>query len=217
MITKITESAFDQFFKALLKGDRSECKSILLAMLNQNISIPDLYEDVFRRSLYQIGELWSQKKLTVADEHLASALCENLIAHIQNQLNPTKTIEKKVLISCVTSNFHQIGPKMVSNIFELHGWESYYLGANMPISDLIEVIDRSLPNVICLSIALVEHIKILELTVREIRYQHPQIPLLVGGVAFANEKASSNNLLKSQYLYILDSIPKLEQLINNNF
>lgn len=217
MITKISESMFDQFFSALLRGNSSECKSILLAMLNQNISIPDLYEYVFRRSLYQIGELWSKKKLTVADEHLASALCENLIAHLQNQQNLPKKIEKKVLISCVTSNLHQIGPKMVSNIFELIGWESYYLGANMPISDLIEVIDRYLPNVICLSIALVEHIKILELTVKEIRYQHPQIPILVGGVAFANDQPSSNDLLKSQYLYILDSIPKLEQLINNNF
>ena len=217
MITKITEPVFDQFFKALLKGDSSECKSMLLAMLNQNISIPELYEYVFRRSLYQIGELWLKKELTVADEHLASALCENLMAHIQNQLNPTKTIGKKVLISCVTSNLHQIGPKMVSNIFELLGWESHYLGANMPISDLIEVIDRYLPKVICLSIALVEHIKILELTVKEIRYQHPQIPILVGGVAFANDKASSNNLLKNQYLYVLNSIPKLEQLINNNF
>ncbi len=214
MTSQVSESVYRQYINALLQGNTAECKSIIQTLLKRNLNILDLYESVFRRSLYEIGELWAKNLITVADEHVATAITENLIAQLQTTHAGADTIKKRVMISCVTSDLHQVGAKMVANLFELHGWESYFLGANMPITDLLDAVDRIRPDIICLSLALIEHVSSLEITIREIQSKHSQIPVIVGGRAFVNLDMNSCNLNRYQNAHILHSVLQLEQFIS---
>ena len=41
---------------------------------------------------------------------------------------------KRVLVACVGSELHEIGARMVADLFEYQGWDSIYLGAAVPVA-----------------------------------------------------------------------------------
>lgn len=209
----VPETFFEDYFQALLAGDSDRCFSIIQTWLSQEGTILEIYEELFQRSLYQVGDLWSKGLLTVADEHIATAMTERLMAQLQAVMIKAESNRKRVLVSCITSDYHQIGARMAANLFELHGWESYYLGANLPIPDLLKAIERIQPAVTALSLVLRDQLKVLELTLGEIRTKHPQLPVIVGGRAFTGLESDPLEIGPLPQVYILKSISELEHLI----
>ena len=214
MTSPIAEDTYNQYLNALLTGDSTLCKGIVQDLLGLNISFLDLYDHLYRRSLADVGDLWAKNMITVADEHIATAITESLISQLQPVSSGLEKTGQRVLISCITSNLHQIGAKIVAGHFEQLGWDTYYLGANMPITDLLDIIDRIQPDVICLSLALVEHFKTLTLTIREIQLRHPQTPIVVGGQAFKKADPADQQLNAFQNVHILRSINQLDHFIS---
>ncbi len=97
------------------------------------MELKSLYMDLFQRSLYAVGELWELNKISVAREHLATAITESLLNLVYPRLFENTPTGKKVVVSCAANELHQIGGKIVADFFELNGWESHFLGANTPV------------------------------------------------------------------------------------
>lgn len=209
------EADYQHYLEALLQGDRGRCESIVQSLIVRQIDILVLYESFFRRSLYEIGEMWAKNLISVAEEHIATAITESLLSQMQVDSPRQEKGQLRVVVSCIASDLHQIGAKMVANLFELHGWETYFLGANMPVTDLLDAIDRIQPQAICLSLALVEHIRALEVTIQEIRLRHPQTPIITGGSAFTNLDPATHAINRFNDVHILKSVVQLEGLIDS--
>ena len=214
MNSPISETVYHRYIKLLLQGNRSECLSIARSLLSPDFSIFDIYEQLFKPSLYDIGDLWAKNMITVADEHIATAITESLIAQLQPGRAENSRRQQRVLISCVAADLHQIGAKMVANLFEHCGWDTFYLGANMPVTDLLDAINRIQPEIICLSLGLIEHFKPLAVIIHEIQLSHPQIPVVVGGLAFLNTGPDVHGLDRFQNVHILQSMTQLEHFIS---
>lgn len=60
------------------------------------IPVQYLYENIIKKSLYEVGELWESNKITVATEHLASAIVEAIL----NELYFTIVGGKKNIKEC---------------------------------------------------------------------------------------------------------------------
>ena len=73
---------------------------------------------------------------------------------------------------------------MVADMFELNGWDGYFLGANTPSGDLIQMIEEFEPDVVCLSLSIYENMRPLMETIVNIRHRFSEVPVLVGGQAF---------------------------------
>ena len=211
---QISETLYRSFFESLVKGDSSRSRDIVNSLLKSEVDVLNLYENLFRRALYQIGEYWAKSLISVAEEHIATAIVENLLSQVQSTRHLAEEPAKRALIACITYDLHQVGAKMVANIFEIKGWESIYLGANMPIIDLLNAIDRIKPNVVCLSLALMEHIKTLVVTVKEIQVNYKKLPIIIGGRALLNTNETELNLESVENLYLVQSIIQLDPLID---
>jgi cobalamin-dependent methionine synthase I len=83
----------------------------------------------------------------------------------------------------------------------------------MPITDLLGAIARIQPDVICLSVVLIDHLKTLEVSVQEIRANHPQTPIIVGGGAFANGNLAAPALSQVPHVHIFQSIVQLNDFV----
>ena len=94
-----------QFLNALLEGNRSETINISENYLSIGNDIIDLYEKVMKPSLYTVGNLWERNKISVATEHLASALVETLLNEIHPRLDFKGKKGYKVLLSCVENEY----------------------------------------------------------------------------------------------------------------
>jgi MerR family transcriptional regulator, light-induced transcriptional regulator len=180
----IENEIYDKYFDNLIKGEKNECVAIFNEILNKNVPVEKIYTQLFQRSLYQVGEYWEMNKISVATEHMATAITESLMIRLQPQLFSTERTGKKAVIACVANEYHQVGAKMVADIFEMYGWDGYFIGANTPFAELIRFLESKNPDLIGLSLSIYYNLPELKNTVANIRKCFPDLPIIIGGQAF---------------------------------
>ncbi len=180
----IENETYNDYFESLIKGAKNECIAVLDALVAENVPVEDIYTQFFQRSLYQVGEYWEMNKISVATEHMATAITENLMIRLQPKLFSTERTGKKAVIACVANEHHQVGAKMVADTFELNGWDGYFIGANTPITELIRFLDDKRPDLIGLSLSIYYNLPVMKKTLAEIRNHFQELPIMVGGQAF---------------------------------
>ncbi len=178
------EAVYRAYLGGLLAHDRRQCHARFLQWLEADSGLRSIYENLVRRSLYEVGDLWERGRISVATEHLATAISESLLNLTYPRLFAQPRNSKSALITCVPNEYHQIGGKMVADVFELNGWRGYFLGANTPVGEVIELIGEKQPNVVALSVATTFGLAAVVGAASEIRAACPEVPILVGGQAF---------------------------------
>jgi methanogenic corrinoid protein MtbC1 len=202
--------------KPLLTGDHKTNSKIVNEMMSESVPVKDIYEKFLKPALYTIGELWEQNKISVATEHLASAIVESLLNEIYLHLKALKKVEKTMIVACLENEYHQIGARMVSDIFELNGWNVYFLGANTPQKDLLNYIRMVKPHLVAISLSIYFHLPTLESTLNQIRSEFPETPVLIGGQAFLRGgQTILSNYTRVTYLPDLNAIENY--LIQNEY
>ncbi|KYC52519.1 MAG: B12 binding domain protein [Candidatus Methanofastidiosum methylothiophilum] len=207
----ITKEIYDEYLENLISGNRPRCREIVENLMAEEVDIKDLYINLFQTSMYQVGEMWESNQISVATEHLATSITESLMALIYPNIFSKEHIGKKAIISCIANEYHQIGARMVADIFEINGWDGYFLGANTPIKDLINYIDSKNPDIVCFSLSVYFNISELMLTLETVKSRWPKLTVLLGGQAFrwgGKELAE-----KYPKVFYIDSLNKLENFI----
>jgi MerR family transcriptional regulator, light-induced transcriptional regulator len=184
---------YEEYFKNLLDGNKSACAGIVNNLLNESIDIMDLYTLYFQKSMYKIGELWEFNQISVSKEHLATAITESMMSFVYPKIFGAEHNGKKVIVSCPVNEYHQIGPKMVADVFELHGWDSYFLGANNPDDELFRLIEEKKPDLLALSLSIYFNLPALIKVIEKVKNFYPNLPIIVGGQAFNWGGSSSLN------------------------
>ena len=119
--------------EALLHGDRLLSSKIATELADSPEAIKALYEDVVKESMYRIGQLWENGEISVASEHVASAIVEGVLNELYARVVSGRRTERTVVAACVEDEKHQIGIKMVADVFKMHGWNVYFLGADAEV------------------------------------------------------------------------------------
>ncbi|MFO7864660.1 MAG: cobalamin-dependent protein [Salinivirgaceae bacterium] len=217
MRNSIQRGAHQDFLNILISGDRLRCSEFAQKYMKEKASINQLYENIIKNALYDIGELWEYNKISVATEHLASAIVEALLNELYSSITAKEKISKTVVVACVENEFHQIGGKMISDIFELNGWNAHFLGADTPTKDLIAFVQSTKPDILAISLSIYFHLPVLESMIQSIRKELTNLPILVGGQAFRH--GGRDVILKYEnvtYLPDLNSTDSYIKKLNQN-
>jgi MerR family transcriptional regulator, light-induced transcriptional regulator len=180
----ISEALYSDYLQALLAGRSSACGDVVLRLLKDAIDVRDLYTGLFQPSLYRVGELWESGQISVATEHLATSITERLMSLDYPAIFSREHSDHKAVVSCAANEYHQIGGRMVADVFELNRWHGYFLGANTPVQDLVRIIEEREPEVVALSVSVYFNMPSVARAIDAVRSVHPTIPILVGGQAF---------------------------------
>jgi methanogenic corrinoid protein MtbC1 len=180
----IDEATYAQYLSALLAGDRETCASTVQVLLDAGTGLKPLYVGLLQRAQYQVGELWEQEKISVAVEHLSTAITQRMLSLIQAQTLQGARRNRTIIVACVADEFHQLGGRMVADFCELRGWRGYFLGANTSIADLLQVIAQRKPDLLGLSLSIYFNLPKLIAALDAVTANYPKLPILVGGQAF---------------------------------
>jgi len=209
----VLDPLVQDFLQNLLKGNRANCSSISREYLGKNPSVKDLYEEVFKVSLYEVGRLWETNQITVAAEHMATAITEGILNELFEQIVPKNKVNKKVIVACVEGEYHQVGIKMVADVFEMKGWESFFLGTGIPTTELVRFIRETKPDILAVSLSVYFNfanlLKMLEL----LRSEFPDLQIIIGGQAFS--RVSDEALLRLGNVVLLPDLYLLEKYIES--
>jgi len=211
---KNIENIYKQYLSALIRGKRHHCSEIVNRTKEQMVSIKDLYTQLFQESLYEVGRLWEYNQISVAVEHMATAITESLMNTVYSDIVPDSQKDLRAIIGSTQNEYHQIGAKMVADIYDLNGWDTLYLGANTPTVELIRLADEIEPHVIGLSLSVYFHLSELSDMIQTIRKRDTKCSIIIGGQAF---KSLNGTEFASQFseVYYIESLDKLEQFINS--
>ena len=173
------------FLAALLAGNHTAAITELNRAMDVGTGLIDFELHVIQPALYRIGALWQANQVSVAQEHLASAIVHTvmtmgLLRSPQDNLNG-----KKVLLACVEGNHHAVGLRMVADSFMLSGWDVQYLGANVPTESLVEQVTNWRPELLGLSVSFASQIPVAKAVIQTLKnrlaQQSPAV--MIGGLA----------------------------------
>jgi MerR family transcriptional regulator, light-induced transcriptional regulator len=116
----------------------------------------------------RIGELWHQGRLNIGVEHYVTKIIQQKLFSVMNQL-PVNESGPRILIACPEGETHEIGAQAVAYIAAIKGCHVYYLGPNLPHSDLVIFCETITPDLVLLSLtevrpeaAMLQQLKDLE-------------------------------------------------------
>jgi len=181
----IEQETFRRYLDDLLAGRREACRATVERLLAERVPIRTLYEELFRDSLYEVGRLWQAGRASVAHEHLATAITEELLGVVFPHALPAEEADRSAVVSCAADEFHQVGGRIVADVLESAGWDVKFLGANTPVVELAGFVRELDPDLLALSVTVVDHVPAAAAAIRAVRAFAPDLPVALGGQAFA--------------------------------
>ena len=174
------------YLTALLRADRRAAIGVIDEATREGVSIRDFYLHVFQPVQREIGRLWQNNEISVAEEHYCTASTQAVMAQFYPQILATPRIGRKVVVACVGSELHEIGTRMVADFFEMDGWDGIYIGANTPATALIELVCRERPDLIALGITMTYHLGTAKSLIERFRGDDrcSDVKIIVGGYIF---------------------------------
>ena len=171
-----------RYLEAQLKGDRQKAVQVLIADgLGRGVSPTDLLLRVITPAQREIGRLWESNEVSVADEHVATAISQLAMSHLYGHATPVGLRRERVLIACVDGEWHDMGARVAADVLEHHGFSVCLLGASVPLADLVRRVRHEAPDVVLLSITMPAHLGALRTAFDALTRTFPDLPVLVGG------------------------------------
>jgi methanogenic corrinoid protein MtbC1 len=182
------DDLYRRYLLALLHRDRVAAVGILLEEgVGKGVPVTDLYLQVIAPAQYQIGRLWQKNQLSVLEEHSATAISQLGMSLLYACIIRGEPIDKLAVIACVAGEEHDLGSRMVADMYEMAGFSVRYLGANVGVERLAAVVRESRPDVIGLSITMDANAEALLRTVARLRkITGNRSVLAVGGPAVSS-------------------------------
>lgn len=178
------------FRSAILQSDHRICLKIATEAVNVSTDIEPFYLHVLQPVLYEIGMLWEKAEISVAQEHLASAIVSRVMASVNLIVRGDLASCGKAVVAASPNEYHEIGASMVSDILEHDGWDVAYLGGSVPKDDLLEYLKKYKPSLLALSVTIPFNIDQTRDIITAIRQDEvlKNIKVIVGGRVFNDNK-----------------------------
>jgi methanogenic corrinoid protein MtbC1 len=203
----ISEAIYLHYLDSLLSGNKKQCVQIVSNLIQNNVSMKEIYVQLFQRSMYRIGQMWEKERCTIAEEHIATKITESLLEITTSNYLNGRHSDKLAIITCIDKEFHEIGARMVTGFFEVSGWETLYLGSNTPQSSLIELIKEKKPDVVGISNNFYINISRLLKLIEQFQQVDPELQILVGGQALSGGQSDILNKFSNvRYIATLDEL-----------
>ena len=174
-----------EYLGNLLKNDTRAAIAVISNAAKNNIAIEDIYVDVLQEVMYEVGNLWHKNVITVDKEHYCTSTTQVVLSSFYPIIFSKPRNGNKILTCCIGSELHELGARMLSDLFEYNGWDSIYLGAAVPTSSIIHAIEEHSPAIVGLSVTMPQHLLDCYQTTLAIREKFgDKVKIIVGGRAF---------------------------------
>lgn len=152
-----------------------------LGVLASLLPVAELVACVVHPLMDLIGKRWYNGTLTVAQEHMVSALLRNLLGGLVRLYHPREP-RVRLLFATPASELHEFGILCGAMLAVSVGIEAVYLGPNLPTPEIVSITNRLQPQALVLGVAAPAYVPDLKGAVAFIAAQiPPATELWIGG------------------------------------
>ncbi|WP_097977049.1 B12-binding domain-containing protein [Streptomyces sp. gb14] len=173
----------DEMWNAVSAVDEYTATELVLRMLDEGIAPESVLLDVIARVQGRVGEEWAADRMTVAQEHAATAINDRAVATVS--LHPaarTTATRGRITVACVDGEWHALPARLLAEVLKLRGWQVDYLGAQVPTPHLIAHLHSTRADTVALSSSIATRLPTAHAAITAC--QAIAMPVIAGGAAF---------------------------------
>ena len=205
---KLIEQLREKLFSALTEGNLKDTMGIYTAFVSGN-SLDQFYERVMTPVMSEIGYMWSENKLSIATEHVASNIAHSLVKVISDENRKSKKDKGKIVLTTPVGEDHNLGCNVLDSFLVSKGFVTFNLSPSTPAESLTEFIRTAKPDSLIVSITLEENIKSGQRMVKKIHETYKKLPIFIGGLAFSNKTNFKFDGKLVTDVHALEQIPRI--------
>ncbi len=194
----------DEALRAVRRLDADDLQAVLQRGA-VTLGGPLFLDEVVAPALQAVGDSWAGKSLTVAQEHMSSAVFRRVLEWLVGVYR-VEGDAPRLVVATPPGQAHEIGALMVAACAAAEGWGITYLGPDLPVPDLLAAARDTGPRAVALSIVYSSDDEKLLASIEAARQALPERTLLLLGGAAANRLSED---LEQRGAIVLDSLPEL--------
>ncbi len=174
-----------EYLQMILEGNAAEAVSLVSRAVSDGLSPQKLYMEVLLPAQREVGRLWHAGELSVAEEHMVTAVTQRAMAVVISQASAGPSNGHTVVVAAVSGNVHDIGLRALADMYQLAGWRVIYVGSDVPMLDLPALLVFYEADLLMLGATLATHVPRVEQAIAAIRERCERpVRVVVGGAAF---------------------------------
>ena len=172
------------YLNCILNNDTDGALQVVADAEQSGIPIDDILVEILQEVMHEIGHLWHQNKIKIEQEHYCTAVTQVAMSQFHSTIFSKPRNGYKILTCGVGSELHEMGIRMVSDVFENNGWDSIFLGTINSGDFVLHAIKENGPDLVGISVTMPQYLSVCQDIVSEIRQKYPDLKIAVGGWAF---------------------------------
>ncbi|MBK3544940.1 B12-binding domain-containing protein [Streptomyces sp. MBT60] len=173
----------DELWNAVSAVDEYTATDLVLRMLDEGTDPESVLLDVIARVQGRVGEEWAADRMTVAQEHAATAINDRAVAAVSvHPAARTPVTRNRITVACVDGEWHALPARLLAEVLKLRGWQVDYLGAQVPTSHLIAHLHSTQADAVALSSSIATRLPTAHAAITAC--QAIGFPVIAGGAAF---------------------------------
>ena len=176
---------FKQYMEHLFIGRRCEARQVVMAAQDRGTSARTLVMNVIWPAMEQIEKLYREGRVDRISEHMATRINRMVADQLQGCMARHPKTGQRMVVVCSEGESEELGAQMVSDLFEVDGWQVWFLGCGVPADEILQLVGKLEPDILCLygtQAKGVPELRHLIDTVREINSVPNMQVLVIGGV-----------------------------------
>jgi methanogenic corrinoid protein MtbC1 len=187
-VPESSQQVREDYLAAILEPDPARAREVVRAAVREGLAVDAAYTEVLAPAMVEIGRRWESGAIGVAHEHLAAEVTGSLVTELGDRIRGEAGTGRLAVVSCSPEERHCIGGQMLGGLLEASGWEVLYLGATLPVADLVALADEEAADVVALSTTIPDNLPGVEETIRAVRELEEPPLVIVGGQAYEGEQ-----------------------------
>lgn len=178
-----TAVARERLWEAVVERDEYAAVAAAFGALDAGMTSEDVLLEVIAPTQRRVGTEWAANRITVAQEHAATAINDRVIAALAHHPDgrPAPTAGR-VTVACVDGEWHALPARLLAEVLRLRGWDVDFLGAQVPTPHLIAHLHQHGPDAVALSCSIPTHLPTAHAAITAC--QAAGLAVLAGGAAF---------------------------------
>ncbi|MFF7176896.1 cobalamin-dependent protein [Streptomyces sp. NPDC008121] len=185
------ETLRERLWSAVQARGEHAAVAVCFEALDGGMTAEDVLLDVIGPVQARVGQEWAAGRISVAQEHAATAIHDRVIAAVAHRTphapsrtprNSSGTAPTRVTVACVEGEWHALPARILAEVLRGRGFTVDFLGAQVPTPHLIAHLHQTGPDVVALSSSIPTRLPAAHAAITAV--QAIGLPVLAGGAAF---------------------------------
>lgn len=186
------------FSHALVVGDPRAARVSIAEAAATGADLATIYETIITPAMYEVGRLWEGGRLTVAQEHLATAIASSQLDWLATVQPAAAATDRVIVLAAAPGEQHVLATRMLASLLGSDGWTVISLGASSS-AEIAEAVRMSRSTLVALSTTMRTLLADARDTIDALHRLPDRAFVLVGGRAYDDDPETASSVGADAY------------------